>query len=63
MALPPWVLQLGSLALGVGALCVLVADDADHSWALSQGTSALLGGLIGGLAAWHVQPPKKDQPA
>ncbi len=57
--MPAWVIPLGAFLLGVGAICVLVADDADESWSLSNGTSAILGGLATGLAAWQMTPPGK----
>lgn len=58
MQLPPWVSGVVSLLLGVGALCVIIADDADTSWALSTGSIALLGALAGGLAGWQIDSPR-----
>ena len=55
--MPAWVTALGSFVVGVGAVCVLVADSADVTWALDGGVSAILGGLAGGLAAWQIPSP------
>jgi hypothetical protein len=57
MTLPPWVSTFVSLIVALGALAVLIADDADASWELSKGTSAILGMLAGALAGWQVPSP------
>jgi hypothetical protein len=56
--IPPWVSGLVSLLLGVGALAVIIADDADPTWPLSTGSIALLGALAGGLAGWQIDSPR-----
>ncbi len=55
--MPAWVTALGSFIVGVGAVCVLVADSADNTWQLDGGVSAILGGLAAGLAAWQMPSP------
>jgi hypothetical protein len=57
MAPPPWLTTLVSLLVAVAAIAVLVADDADVTWSLSNGTAAILGGLAGGLAGWQAPSP------
>jgi hypothetical protein len=63
MAPPPWLTTFVSLLVAVAAIAVLVADDADTAWALSNGTAAILGGLAGGLAGWQAPSPHDPKEA